>query len=161
MTNTRRAAHPLATLALGALLLCGCSTSSQPLPAPATPLATEAPSDHGTVTPAPEAPAESQTDAEAAAVKVMEAFAQTSLSADAWLSNLYPLLSQAGAEAHSGTDPSRIPVHQVTGAGATLPGSTDVALIVSIPTDVGDYFVSLSRTTPEGPWLADRIRPAP
>ena len=47
-----------------------------------------------------------------------------------------------------------------TGAGTILPASTEVALIVQVPTDAGPYNVSLSRPNAESAWLADRIRPA-
>ena len=110
--------------------------------------------------PIPEAAEASQTSAIAAAENVMVAFGQPQLPYQAWIDGLYPLMSQAGAAAFQGTDPQNVPVHQVTGAGTLLEGSTEVALIVQVPTDAGPYNVSLSRPTSEAPWLADWIRPA-
>ena len=75
------------------------------------------------------------------------------------LSNI-EVLSQQGGVAYEGTDPTQIPVHQVTGAGTVLPGSTEVSLIVQLPTDAGLYNVTLTRPDASAPWLADRIRPA-
>ena len=94
------------------------------------------PVDDGEVTAAPEAGGDSQRDAIAAATKVMQTFAV------------------------GGTDPKQIPVHQVTGAGTVLPDSTEVSLIVQLPTDAGIYNVTLTRPDASAPWLADRIRPA-
>ena len=118
------------------------------------------PVDDGEVTAAPEAGGDSQRDAIAAATKVMQTFAQPQLSADKWWAQLLPLLSQQGGVAYEGTDPSQIPVHQVTGAGTVLPDSTEVSLIVQLPTDAGLYNVTLTRPDAAAPWLADRIRPA-
>jgi hypothetical protein len=119
-----------------------------------------APVDAGKVTAAPEATGDSQQKAIAAAAKVMQAFAQPQLSADQWWAQMLPLLSQQGGVAYEGTDPSQIPAHQVTGAGTVLPDSTEVSLIVQLPTDAGLYSVTLTRPDASSPWLADRIRPA-
>ena len=118
------------------------------------------PSDDATAVPVPEAGANSQTAAISAAEKVVTAFGRPDLDYQTWINGLYPLLTQTGAAAYEDTDPANVPVHQVTGAGTILPGSTDVALIVTVPTDAGPYTVSLSRPASTAPWLADRIRPA-
>ncbi|NQX37100.1 hypothetical protein [Herbiconiux sp. VKM Ac-2851] len=164
--NRAAAALPL----IAALALTGCvadpvdntrststitaapNASTSPNPTP--------PVDDATVIPVPEAGDDSQKSALTAAEKVVATFAQPTLDPETWMNNLYPLMSQAGAAAYEGTDPAKVPVHQVTGAGKILDGSTEVALIVEVPTDAGPYNVSLSRTGPDAPWLADRIRPA-
>jgi hypothetical protein len=131
--------------------------------APSTPTGTavpRAPTDDVSVLPVPEAGTDSRADAISAAEKVVTTFGQPTLDAATWMNNLYPLLTQAGAAAYEGTDPAQVPVHQVTGAGIILDGSTEVALIVQVPTDAGLYNVSLSRTGASASWLADRIRPA-
>ena len=107
----------------------------------------------------PEAGPDSQADAIAAADTVMRAFAGPDLGADEWMTAMYPLLSQTGADAYTGTDPAQIPARQVTGPGTVLPGSTEVSLLVEVPTDTGPYTVTLTRTGPGTPWLAERIRP--
>lgn len=160
------AALPLAVV----LGLAGCVTSDGAAPAPsgtgsATPTATNPvnpspPFDDATVEPVPEAGSDSQAAAIDTAAKAVAAYARPDLSYDEWINGLYPYLSQAGAAAYEDTDPARVPVRQVTGEGTILPASTEVALIVQVPTDAGPYNVSLSRTSPEAPWLADRIRPA-
>ena len=118
------------------------------------------PVDNATADPVPEAGTDSQAAAIDTAEKAVAAFARPDLSYDEWINGLYPYLTQAGAAAYEDTDPARVPVRQVTGAGAILPASTEVALIVQVPTDAGPYNVSLSRPSPDAAWLADRIRPA-
>ena len=113
-----------------------------------------------TADPVPEAGTDSQEAAIATAEKAVTAFARPDLSYDEWINGLYPYLTQTGAAAYEDTDPALVPVRQVTGAGTILPASTEVALIVQVPTDAGPYNVSLSRPSPDAPWLADRIRPA-
>lgn len=95
-----------------------------------------------------------------AAEKVVRTYAQPALSADAWAQQMTPLLSQSGAVAYDGQNPTTIPAHKVTGTATVLPGATDVALNVKVPTDAGDYTVALSRSGTSAPWLADEIRPA-
>jgi len=158
---------------MAALALTGCTSgttvstnvpsSTSASSAPSTPPGTAvsgAPTDEGSVLPVPEAGTDSRTDAMSAAEKVVTTFGQPTLDATTWINNMYPLLTQAGAAAYEGTDPAKVPVHQVTGAGIILDGSTEVALIVQVPTDAGLYNVSLSRTGASASWLADRIRPA-
>jgi hypothetical protein len=90
----------------------------------------------------------------------MELFARPDLSADDWWNAMLPVLSQQGAHAYEGTEPVQIPVTKVTGDGEILAGSTEVSLIVRIPTDNGPYNITLTRPNAAAPWLADRIRPA-
>ena len=128
--------------------------------APTTSANPSARKDDATAVPVPEADANSQAAAISAAEKAVTAFGRPGLDYQTWINGLYPLLTQTGAAAYEDTDPANVPVHQVTGAGTILPGSTNVALIVKVPTDAGPYTVSLSRPGSTAPWLADRIRPA-
>jgi hypothetical protein len=157
------AALPLAVL----LTLAGCASeggdagNASSTSAPSASAHDEA-HDHSkaTVAPVPEAGSDSQADAITAAEDVVTAFGRPDLPYEEWIGGLYPLLTPVGAAAYEDTDPANVPVHQVTGAGTILPESTDVALIVQVPTDAGPYNVSLSRADASAPWLADRIRPA-
>ncbi|MBN9630059.1 MAG: hypothetical protein J0I18_05560 [Actinobacteria bacterium] len=164
---TKRLSTAAAAAALVALLAGCVATSPDPVPSvsptpdhglPST--APTQPFDDGEVTPAPEAAGSSQEAAIAAATKVMETFARPQLDADEWWRALLPLLSQQGAHAYEGTDPAEIPATTVTGTGQVLEGSTEVMLIVQVPTDAGPYNITLTRTDPSSPWLAERIRPA-
>ena len=116
--------------------------------------------DDGEIAAAPEAGPDSQQDEIEAATEAMKTFAQPQLRADDYWAQMLPLLSQQGGVAYEGTDPAQIPAHQVTGAGIVLADSTDVSLIVQVPTDVGPYNITLTRPNASAPWLADRIRPA-
>lgn len=167
MNRAAAAAIPL----VAALALAGCvhsndpgpslSPSSSPTVTSTSPANPTPPVDMGaTADPVPEAGTDSQAAAIDTAEKAITAFARPDLSYDEWINGLYPYLTQAGAAAYEDTDPARVPVRQVTGAGTILPASTEVALIVQVPTDAGLYNVSLSRPSPDAPWLADRIRPA-
>ncbi|PVW03017.1 hypothetical protein DEA06_14750 [Microbacterium sp. Gd 4-13] len=169
--NRMRAAAPPVLLML-AFTLTGCASSSnEPIPVytstrpsmaatPTTPVNPSPPFDDETVEPVPEATENSQSAAIVAAERAVTAFARPDLRYDAWIAGLYPQLTQAGATAYEDTDPANVPVRQVTGPGTILPASTEVALIVQVPTDAGPYNISMSRPGPDAPWLADRIRPA-
>ena len=166
--NRRTAA--IAPLVL-VLTLAGCvGSNDEPAPAaspttsstatPTNPVNPSPPFDDETVAPVPEAAEDSQSAAISAAERAVTAFARPDLSYDEWIAGLYPYLTQTGAAAYEDTDPANVPVRQVTGPGTILPASTEVALIVQVPTDAGPYNVSLSRPGADAPWLADRIRPA-
>lgn len=163
MTVTPRVLMPATAVILGALMLTGCTgapPAAQPISsteAPA-PEGTERPVDAGVVAPIDEAGEASQAAAIAAAELAVATFAQSDVDADTWLSQMTPLLSPTGLDAYSGVDPTRITVSDVTGAGVVVEGSTEVSLIVEVPTDAGPYYVTLSRSTTNAKWLADRIR---
>ncbi len=135
------------------------TSSSSPTP-PRQDDGRELPSDEGTVIPVPEAGTDTQAGAVTAAKKVVVTFGQPTLDAAGWLQQMTPLLSPTGYEAYTATDPAEIPVTRVTGTGRVLAASTDVSLIVEVPTDAGPYNVTLTRTDVSAPWLAERIRPA-
>lgn len=107
------------------------------------------------------APADATSTAAAVAVaeKLMIAFARPNVDATTWINGLYPYLTQAAGAAYAGTDPAKVPVNTVTGAGSVVDGATQYALLVKVPTNIGDYIVSLTRKTPTDPWLAARVTP--
>lgn len=159
-----------AGVALAALMLTGCAPHMSPVSTPVatfpdgttkTPRSTPTDGlDDGPNGPTP-APADSTSQAAAIklAEKFMTAFARPQLDATSWINALYPMLTQQGAAAYEGTDPSNVPVHQVTGRGSVVDGATAYALVVTVPTDIGTYAVSLTRKAPTDPWLVDRITP--
>ncbi len=169
MKRATAAIVPLAAI----LALAGCvggagtgqpdgATGASNSPASSRPTSSanpSAPKDDATAAPVPEADTNSQAAAISTAEKVVTAFGRPGLDYQTWINGLYPLLTQTGAAAYEDTDPANVPVHQVTGAGTIMPSSTNVALIVTVPTDAGLYTVSLSRQSSTAPWLADRIRP--
>lgn len=107
------------------------------------------------------APADGTSAAAAVTVagKLMTAFARPTVDATTWINGLYPYLTQAAGAAYAGTDPAKVPVNTVTGTGSVVAGATQYALLVKVPTNIGDYIVSLTRKSPTDPWLASRVTP--
>lgn len=169
MSRAALVAAPLALVT--ALTLAGCSGANHgagpkvdPLPSstsgPTSPTPTPPVYDDGTPQPALEASTEAQETAVSTAAKIVRTYAQPNLTPAAWAQQMTPLLSQSGAIAYEGQDPTTIPARRVTGHGRVLAGATDVALTVQVPTDAGDYTVAMSRQGDTAPWLADEIRPS-
>jgi len=145
------------------IALTGCVPAGPVGPTPAPTLPSTSPTetiDDGEVIDAPTADPDSQSSAVATAEAAVAAYARPDLSPAAWYDGLLPHLSQRGADAYLGTDPSTIPATRVTGDGTVLEGSTEVLLIVTVPTDAGTYNVTMTRSDATRPWLAERIRPA-
>lgn len=146
-----------ATVSVAALTGCVPQITNQLAPTPDATPTSSTPSDNDTVPPAPTAAPSSQAAAVDVADKLMTAYARPDLTADAWIAGLDPYLTQNGAAAYAGTDPSQVPVSQVTGTGTVMPAATAYALNVSVPTNKGTYVVALTRPSTTSPWLADRI----
>lgn len=172
---TSRITATAAAAIAAALLLSGCtkvapneSNGQGPLPSinaapsPSAAFHADQPDVHDTqdLVDAPEAGVVSQADAMTAAERVMAAFARPALTEAQWWNELLPLLSQTGAHAHEGTLPENIPASAITGPATLVDGATDVIALVEVPTDVGTYIVTLTRTDAAQVWLAERIRPA-
>lgn len=106
-------------------------------------------------------PADEKSIAAAVSVaeKLMAAFARPDVDETTWINGLYHYLTQAAGTAYAGTDPAKVPVSEVTGAGAVVEGHTAYALLVTVPTNIGPYVISLTRAAPTDPWLADRVTP--
>jgi hypothetical protein len=106
-------------------------------------------------------PADEESTAAAVTVaeKLMTAFARPDVDKTTWINGLYPYLTQAAGTAYAGTDPAKVPVSDVTGSGTVVEGQTEYALLVTVPTNVGPYVISLVRETPADQWLATRITP--
>jgi hypothetical protein len=167
-----RAAAAILAAALTVTALAGCSPQADPAPTPTATASSSTSATPPTETPSPDglddgidtpvAPTADETTTAAAvtvAEKLMTAFAQPNIDATSWINGLYPYLTQGAGVAYAGTDPAKVPVSQVTGAGTVVEGSTDYALLVKVPTNIGEYVVSLTRKSPTDPWLADRVTP--
>lgn len=169
MSRSALVATPLALVIATTLAGCsdenaGAASQIHPLPSstsgPTSPTSIPPVYNDGTPQPAPEASTDAQDTALSAAAKIVRTYAQPDLTTAAWAQQMTPLLSQSGAIAYEGQDPTTIPARKVTGRGKVLTGATDVALTVLVPTDAGDYTVALSRQGDTAPWLADEIRPS-
>lgn len=171
-----KAAAAILAVAVTIAGLTGCTSNNDATPSPSGTAAssaapTTAASDGPTSTPtdglsdgtdiptAKPADATSTAAAVTVAEKLMTAFARPNVDATTWINGLYPYLTQQAGSAYAGTDPAKVPVNKVTGAGSVVEGATQYALLVKVPTNMGDYVVSLTRKAPTDPWLAERVTP--
>lgn len=89
----------------------------------------------------------------------LTAYARPRVSATEWAAELWPLLSIPAQAAYTGTNPSTITAHRVTGPARLTPASLPALARVSVPADDGIYLIVLSRT-PEAPrWRVERLIP--
>ncbi len=165
----RRAAALLPLTLAAVVTLSACTTQSDdkvPGPNASQTATSDAPStastppvsdDDESPEAAPTPTGDSTSDAVDVADKLMTAYARPTLSATEWMNGVTPYLSQRGAAAYEGTDPSQVPVTEVTGKGTVQPAATTYALNVAVPTNKGTYVVALTRPDATSPWLADRI----
>lgn len=110
--------------------------------------------------PAPPTRDESST---AAAVELaqqaMTAFARPTIDADSWFTELAPLLTPDARSSYYGTDPDEVPAHAVTAPGRAEESPSAYLAYVTVPTDVGDYRVLLSREGRDTGWLVETMTP--
>lgn len=167
--------HRSACAALACLLLTaptGCAqtadTSSSPAslstadaPPAAAPSVLEGPNDAGmSPQPAPAMPAQDATSSTAAvdlAQRAMTAFARPTLDAATWSTELAPFLTPTARSAYVATDPAEVPPTTVTGPGRGEDSPSAFLAYVTVPTDVGDYRLLLSRESGDTGWLVETI----
>lgn len=160
-----RAAAAILAVTVAVAGLSACSPRAEVTPAsassaaPTEPTVADSLSDGLDIATAAPADEESTAAAVIIAEKLMTAFARPDVDQPAWIDGLYPYLTQAAGTAYAGTDPAKVPVSEVTGSGSVVDGATAYALLVTIPTNIGSYVVSLTRQAPTDPWLADRVTP--
>lgn len=156
--------------ALATLTACLSATPTMGSTTPPSSSATARPTPTGSIPPdgldadeilptAPPATTASIRAAETLAGQVMTAFARPTVDPTTWINGLYPYLTQSAAAAYSGTDPAQVPVTTILGQGSVVEGSTAYALVVRVPTNIGEYTISLTRKNASDPWLAERITP--
>lgn len=167
-----------ATAVAVALTLAGCAGQSAPAVSPSpsvtgavapSPIYTPAPSGvaideesgGGSVNPqpAPDWNAQQRADAIAAAEHAMRTFGRPDLSSSDWWAALSPLLTFQAQQDYQYVDPANIPAHSVVGGSAIVDESSTYAVTVTVPTDAGEYTVTLTRHDGASPWLAARFTP--
>lgn len=89
----------------------------------------------------------------------MRAFARPDLSAEEWFEGIRGFMSDAGAEMFAYVDPRNVPATSVTGETQVLENVSPRLAEVMVTTDVGDYLVTLSRTTQDAVWLVEYADP--
>ena len=94
--------------------------------------------------------------AAAAATSALDAFLSP-LPADQWFAQLRPHLSEMAAVDYSYSDPRGVPGTRIVGDAKPIPTESDRATRVQIPTDAGDYVLTMSRISDEAPWLVERF----
>lgn len=177
-------ASKLASLAMAAAVLGGCSEAVKQDPGDAPPNPSASAS-----TPGPSAPVREQPlpvpsgavnddtgeavgehvipvwddAARAAAIRTasaaMTAFARPHLEHDTWWAGLEPLLTYDAAVDYSYTDPANVPASEVTGRATVVGEASAYLASVQVPTDAGIYTVLLVRADGDAPWLVERLAP--
>ena len=107
----------------------------------------------------PEWDSASRAAATAAAEESMRAFARPDLDQDSWWGQLEPLLSSEAQINYAYVDPANIPASHITAEPSLTEDASAHIAHVSVPTDIGEYTILLSRQDATAPWLAERITP--
>lgn len=170
-----------AAVAVVAVMLCGCTATPEPLPTPES-VTSSSPHDSPLPTPvevatdgainedtnetvtAEPVPTWDQAASDAAAeaaVTALRAFAHPELPHEQWWAQLQPYLTQEAAETYVHTDPSNVPVREVTGNPTLVESSSAYLALVDIDTDVGTYQVLVVRADGTAPWLVAEFSPPP
>lgn len=128
--------------------------STQAAPPPQHPMPSSTPVDNEST---PDASAVDATSA--IAVDVMLRFCRPELEYEAWINELYPLLSQQAAVAYETVDPANVPCTAVTGDARVRDGDETYTMRILVPTDAGEYSVYVHRTADTAPWAVEQITP--
>ncbi len=102
---------------------------------------------------------QSRAAAAAAGEEVMRAFARPDLDHESWWAALEPLLSSEAQVDYAYVEPANIPAREVTAEPSVREDTSAYIAHVTVPTDIGEYTVLLSRQDGNAPWLAERITP--
>ena len=95
----------------------------------------------------------------AAAQEAMTVFARPTIDPGTWFADLAPLLTPEARSAYYGTDPANVPAHAITAPGRAEASPSAYLAHVTVPTDVGDYRVLLSRQDGSTGWLVETLTP--
>lgn len=114
-----------------------------------------------TITPQPAPTWDEQTRhrANEAAEAAMTAFARPFLDYQTWWAELSPLLTQQAQQDYAYIDPANVPVHGVVGDARITDQTSTYVATVTVPTDVGPYLVTVTRTDATASWLVASITP--
>ncbi|WP_380162769.1 hypothetical protein [Kineococcus sp. R86509] len=94
------------------------------------------------------------------AIDFLRAFASTDREPSTWWAGIQPLLSPSAAEDYSYVDPAEVPTFQVqVDQVQDFPGGSSALVQVQVATSLGNYVVSLTRTSVTDPWLVSRCDP--
>lgn len=136
-------------------------TSSPPVPTP-TPIPSGVVEEHGGLVETFTEPAWDQASRAAvldAAVVALAAFARPDVPYEQWWAEVGPLMSVQAQVDYQYVDPANVPARAVTGVPVLVDEASASVAGVEVPTDVGTYTVTLSRTDAGAGWLVERISP--
>ena len=173
-----------AGLALLTLAACGTTpdepttaptATSTPAPATTTPPATapapmsdaentgepmeELTEDSGATEEVPVWDEAAQEEAATRAAAFMTAFGRPTLAADEWLRGIQGLMAPEARDWFAYVDPADVPVTAVTGDPQVRDLGSAYVTEVVVPTDAGDYLVTLTRRTGGDPFLVTTAAP--
>lgn len=142
-------------VALG--LLTGCSTEP-PIERTSDTVASKEAAPEPTYIPDVLSPADAEAGANVARDAVA-ALANHGVTEADWWGAFSAFLSPEAAAAFEGIDPQNVSVTQVTGPAvvASTPSATEMTALV--PTDVGQYLVTLNRQRLGAPWAVSLLTP--
>ena len=96
------------------------------------------------------------------AVEFMSAYARPAGGGEEgeWWDEVEPLLSARAREDYASVDPGVVAFTKVSGTPVVIPTDAprDLLMVVSVPTDAGDYFVEME-TTPSGIYVTRLVPP--
>lgn len=129
--------------------------STTPAPAPAP----EHPDPSETGAPLPTWDAVVTEEAQDQATAFMRAFARPDLSREDWYAGIAGFLSADAQEKYTTVDPRNIPATALTGEAVLADDSSVFLAVVEVPTDAGDFAVTLSRSEAGEDWTVERAEP--
>lgn len=94
-----------------------------------------------------------------AATATMTAFAQPGADHDTWWAGLREHVTPESAPDLVLIDPANIPASRVTGDGRITADTSAAVASVVVPTESGEWTLTMVRASGVDPWLADRITP--
>lgn len=115
------------------------------------------PSDTGA--PLPTWDAVATEEAQDQATAFMRAFARPDLSREDWYAGIAGFLSADAQEKYTTVDPRNIPATALTGEAVLADDSLVFLAVVEVPTDAGDFAVTLSRSEAGEDWTVERAEP--
>lgn len=98
-------------------------------------------------------------EAQDQATAFMRAFARPDLSREDWYAGIAGFLSADAQEKYTTVDPRNIPATALTGEAVLADDSSVFLAVVEVPTDAGDFAVTLSRSEAGEDWTVERAEP--
>ncbi|WP_416445479.1 hypothetical protein AB3K78_01305 [Leucobacter sp. HNU] len=148
-----------------AMTLTACASESEPAHPPHETDLESAPDFHGGKPRTPETEAIWDDAAKRAAVDAATATMNAYVSnrgktRDAWWAALSPHLDAIATRDYAWVEPSAIPATALTGTVVVTAGEAPTLAYATVPTNAGEYTLTLSRKDGSSPWEAGRIEPA-